>query len=186
MADPMGPWRGVLLLAGRPGTALYVGPGGPADLHAHHAVQLAIGLDAPVEVRCGDAPQFTARAVVVPGGIPHEFTTRGDVAMFYADPSSAIGRQLGRLTPSQLPGAARETPPEPPADLARSRPARYLEQLLGLLGIADAVDQHLSPRLASVVSYVEEQIRDLGKVSLADAARHAVISPSRLTQTFTR
>lgn len=180
------PWRGVLLLDARPGTVLYVGPGGPVDHHAHHAVQLTVGLDAPVQVRLGEAATISTRAVIVGSGVPHEFAATGDVAMLYADPSSVTGSQLERLATLRPPHLHQGQPDLPPAEAAKSRPATYLEQLIAGLGIAEAAGEVVSARIADVLAYVEDRIRATGSASLGDAARQVALSPSRLTQVFTR
>ena len=46
-------WIGQLLLGPEPGLAMYTGTGGHSDPHAHHAVQLGVGIDEPLQVTIG-------------------------------------------------------------------------------------------------------------------------------------
>lgn len=178
-------WRGLLLLGPWPGTVLYVGPGGAADRHAHHAVQLTIGVGAPVRVTLGDGQRVSAHAVIVPSGVSHEFAADGAVAMFYADPSSAIGRQLRRAADGPA-GLVREADEfAPPPDLAASDPLAYLGRWLDRFGVTGGSTVSVSDRISRVLAYVEQRIRADGTTTLGDAARHATMSPSRLTQVFT-
>jgi hypothetical protein len=86
------PWSGHFLW--QPGLLSYVGPGGSSDRHSHHALQLAISFDGPLELTLDDR-QVRARAVLVGGGVPHAFRTDRR-RIFYAliEPHSRIGSAL--------------------------------------------------------------------------------------------
>ena len=92
----MRPWSGHFLW--QPGLLSYVGPGGSSDRHSHHALQLAISFDEPLELLLDDR-RVWARAVLVESGVPHAFRTDGR-RIFYAliEPHSAIGFSLTHRT----------------------------------------------------------------------------------------
>ena len=68
------PWSGRLVL--QPGLFVYLGPGGAAESHAHHAVQLAWSLDHPLRLVVG-ARAIRARAVLVPANTTHALDADG-------------------------------------------------------------------------------------------------------------
>ncbi len=90
------PWSGHFLW--QPGLLSYVGLGGSSDRHSHHALQLAISFDEPLELSLDDR-QVRGRAVLVGSGVPHAFRTDGR-RIFYAlvEPHSAIGFSLTQRT----------------------------------------------------------------------------------------
>ena len=90
------PWSGHFLW--QPGLLSYVGPGGSSDRHSHHALQLAISFDEPLELLLDDR-QVRARAVLVGSGVPHAFRT-AERRIFYAliEPHSTIGSSLTHRT----------------------------------------------------------------------------------------
>ncbi|WP_315928476.1 AraC family transcriptional regulator [Mesorhizobium sp. SP-1A] len=69
----------------------------PVPLHAHHAIQIALGFDAPVEFRRRPDDAWTAypRGVLIRPGVPHEFKAPGRrVANILFEPESELGRAL--------------------------------------------------------------------------------------------
>lgn len=50
----------------------YMGPGGSAETHSHHAIQLIRSFDAPFVLKIGDT-SFEARGALIPSGIAHSF-----------------------------------------------------------------------------------------------------------------
>lgn len=69
----------------------------PVPQHAHHAIQIAFGFDAPVEFRPGARAPWTAyhRGVLVRPGTFHEFKAPGrQVANILFEPESSLGRAL--------------------------------------------------------------------------------------------
>lgn len=66
-------------------------------LHAHHALQVAVGFDGPVEFRPGPGADWTSYAggALVRPGTPHEFRAPGRrVANILFEPETALGRRL--------------------------------------------------------------------------------------------
>lgn len=69
----------------------------PVPLHAHHAIQIAIGFEAPVEFRPGPASPWTSypRGALIRPSVPHEFRAPGRrVANILFEPESELGRAL--------------------------------------------------------------------------------------------
>lgn len=179
----MPPWGGRLILDA--GTILFVGPGGAAERHAHHAVQLVWALDGDFTVTF-DGP-LRRRAAVIPADVEHAFDATGrQVAILFVEPHGPRGAALDRRARAEL-GA------EVVGDLASVRfpeltlsgveAARWCDVTLSALGADDPISP-LSAVSRRAVAYVEAAIE--GKPQLAEAARRAGVSPSRLTHVFTR
>ncbi len=177
MSGTQSSWGGCLVLRPVLGMAAYLGPGGHAERHAHHAVQLTIGVDAPVCVQLDGGTTVEQRSVVIERGTAHAFTAHGRVAMVFADPSSRVGQQLQ----SPVVGA-----PLPDAALADSAPVRYVDAVLTTVGVDAGPPDTESPVLARALRYVDDKVRATGHANLADAARAVALSPSRLTHRFSR
>jgi AraC-like DNA-binding protein len=174
-------WGGRLFLGA--GTILFVGPGGAAERHAHHAVQLVWALDDDVTVTFDG--QLRRRATLVPADVPHALDSAGRrIAIMYVEPHGARGAALDRRARTNL-GADVAVDLEnlafPQLELSLAGAADWCDAALGALG---AVDQ--SPPLSSVsrraIAYVEAAID--GKPQLGEAARRVGMSPSRLTHVF--
>lgn len=97
------PWSGRLFVWGARG--LYVGPTFRTERHAHHAVQLCIGLDGPLRFRAGTARTWSATpAVAIPSDRPHQIDGGGHlVALIFLDPEASEARAgLWGSRPTQL------------------------------------------------------------------------------------
>ena len=167
------------------GTILFVGPGGAADRHAHHAVQLVWALDGDFTVTL-EAPA-RRRAALIPADVPHAFDATGRrVAILFVEPHGARGAALDRRARSELAVEVVQdlaALPFPSLELTVEDTARWCDSAMAALG----ADEQLSP--LSVVSrravaYVEAAID--GKPQLAEAAHCAGVSPTRLTHVFSR
>jgi AraC-like DNA-binding protein len=168
-------WDGTLFLGDF--MVVYLGPGGPADEHAHPAVQVATAYDAPLAVALPDRT-IHGPVALVPSGVPHRLDTRArQLAVVFVDHVSAAGRALDARARAEgtIPTA---TPPRPPADVADV--ARFAAEVLGAL----PAPPPLSPAVAAALAYVDGALD--ARPRLADAAAAAHLSPSRLTHVFTR
>ena len=77
------------------GRALFFGTALDTAPHQHHAVQLSVGLDRPVRLRCGDERWNEHRAVLIAGDRAHQLDSLGaPVAALYIDHESTTGRRL--------------------------------------------------------------------------------------------
>jgi AraC-like DNA-binding protein len=174
------PWSGHFLW--QPGLLSYVGPGGSSDRHAHHALQLAISFDEPLELVL-DERRVRARAVLVGSGVPHAFRTDGR-RIFYAliEPHSATGSSLTRRG-AQFAGCdlAGVLPiadaPAAEADALIDYTRRMLDPLA-----PQPPASRLSEPVIGALAYLDATLDD--RPRLVQAARAAHISPSRLTHLF--
>ncbi|RSN26776.1 AraC family transcriptional regulator [Amycolatopsis sp. WAC 04169] len=160
------PWTGRLFLA--PGVLLYLGEGGAADEHAHHAVQFVWEFDA-------------ARAALIPGGVPHRFDARGGrIALALVDAHGRRGSSLDRAAHA-LAGTDLTT-------RLRGIPQPQEDQAIAWCGIVlSTLSGHEPPRDPSqavqrALGYLDTAID--GAPRLAEAAAAAHVSPSRLTHLF--
>jgi AraC-like DNA-binding protein len=174
------PWSGHFLW--QPGLLSYVGPGGSSDRHAHHALQLAISFDEPLELLLDDR-QVRARAVLVASGVPHSFRTDGRW-IFYAliEPHSTIGSSLRHRT-AQLTGRdLAEIVPIGDAPAAETDALiDYTRRMFELLAPRPPAAP-LSEPVIGALAYLDATLDDPPR--LVQAARAAHISPSRLTHLF--
>jgi AraC family transcriptional regulator len=79
------------------GGSIWIGlAGAPADLHAHHAVQIALPFArGHVQFQVPDGEWANYDAAIVAAGQPHAFDARGQrMATIFVDPESRDGRRL--------------------------------------------------------------------------------------------
>lgn len=176
-------WAGRPVLA--PGAMLYLGPAGAADSHAHHAVQVVYGLDGPIELIL-DGRTLRARAAIVAPNTPHAFDAAGGrIALILLDPHGARGAALTRLAHRSTGDAVLAfEPPAPPPDPDPDEALAWCEHLLTSLGRRTEGTAPPSPAVRAALEYLDTAVA--GTPTLTAAARHAHVSPSRLTHTFTR
>lgn len=176
----MPPWSGHFLW--QPGLLSYVGPGGSSDRHAHHALQLAISFDEPLDLILDDR-QVRARAVLVGSGVPHAFRTGGR-RIFYGliEPHSTIGCSLTHRA-AQVAGCdLADILPLGDAPAAEADALiDYTHRMIDLLAPTPPASP-LSEPVVSALAYLDETLDDPPR--LTQAARAAHISPSRLTHLF--
>ncbi|MBP6627821.1 MAG: helix-turn-helix transcriptional regulator [Kofleriaceae bacterium] len=174
-------WGGRLFLDA--GWILFVGPGGAAERHAHHAVQLVWALEGEFTVTF-DAP-LRRRAALFPADVPHAFDATGcRVAILFVEPHGAHGAALDRRARAAIGAEAvadLAVVPLPQLDLGWVDAARWCEAAVAALG-ADERTSPLSSVSRRVIEYVEGAID--GKPQLAEAARRVGLSPTRLTHVF--
>jgi AraC-like DNA-binding protein len=159
-----------------------VGTGGSSDRHSHHALQLAISFDEPLELTLDDR-QVGARAVLVGSGVPHAFQTEGR-RIFYAliEPHSATGFALAHRTAHV---AGRDlTEVLPIGEAPAAEPDALIDYTCRMLGLL--APQPMAPPLSepviSALAYLDATLDHPPR--LVQAARAAHISPSRLTHLF--
>lgn len=90
-------WSGLFVLD--VGRALYVGPGRHAALHAHHALQVCVGLEGPLKIRGGAREAWTEHhGCVIAPGQPHEFDAEGRaVTLLFVEPEGSDGRRIAAV-----------------------------------------------------------------------------------------
>lgn len=84
-------WQGTLRVA--PGHALYVDPAGDTRPHRHHAHQLTVGLEGPLQVQVEAPAQEAVGALLIASNVGHRIEGQGrPVGIYYVDGSSTEGR----------------------------------------------------------------------------------------------
>jgi AraC-like DNA-binding protein len=172
-------WRGRMFLDA--GTIVFLGPGGVAERHAHHVVQLVWARDGQLTLTL-DAP-VKRRAALVPADVAHAFDATGQtIALVLVDPHAARGAALERRA-RHAPGQELAlSVPFPSLDLSAADAARWCDLLLAGFGAGER--PNLSDAVRAAIAFVEDTID--GTPRLPDAARHIGLSPTRLTHLFTR
>jgi AraC-like DNA-binding protein len=176
-----------------PGYFIYIGRGADTKVHAHHAIQIAIALEMPIEV-ISQTGQRICQAVIINSDVPHECRTfGGSFLLINIDPETSIGTALKNM--HLLKSGIAELPVE--------TIDRYLRQLKLLLVEQDPTDEiyeltnnflhsmanHHTPgsldeRIAQVLALLREPAQEV--VSIKDLAAAVHISPGRLIHLFTQ
>ncbi|PIB92574.1 AraC family transcriptional regulator [Caulobacter sp. FWC2] len=159
------------------------------DFHAHHAIQIVIGLGGCFQLWLSDTT-LTGDVLVVAPDAPHRFEAEGAYAILFVEPESSAGRSIMREI---LGAAALKTMPDDYSAWLNS----FLDDLKGwpcgeeLVGLGktmikrlarnthhDPVDDRIRQVIAWVAGHQEERI------ALTNAAAVARLSPSRLSHLF--
>lgn len=182
-------WEGASLwiLGPRPGAEPYP----RTSAHAHHAVQLTLGLRGPFHLDTADV-QYRGDCAAVAPNVPHTFATLDLVAHLFVEPESRHGRALmgKRFASSPLATVPLTSLGDLPARLRAwyDEPRRADAALIGLgreivATLAEGVDPTvLDPRVRRIVGWATDQLHR--PVSLVDAARLVGLSPGRARHLF--
>ena len=184
--NPTG-WDGKLFLWG--GCGLYAGPAFATTLHAHHALQVCIGVNGRFRLRSGAAVPWRAyRGAVVLSDQPHQLDGQGNsVALLYLDPEGTLARRVAQLH------AAHGIFPVPPATLdallsrlsslgAAEPTARLCEELVEAVAPTGDVLGPLDARVANALELL--RCAPERRMPLAALAAAVGLSPSRLAHLF--
>lgn len=188
-ASPQTPagWHGKLFLWG--GCGLYAGPAFATTLHAHHALQVCIGVNGRFRLRADvAAPWRTYGGAVVLSDQPHQLDGQGTrVVLLYLDPESALARRIAQLPPR--PGILPVLPAALDGLLARlsswgeTEPtARLCEELVEALAPKGSVPVPLDGRVARAVELLRGAPER--RMPLAELAAAVGLSSSRLAHLF--
>jgi AraC-like DNA-binding protein len=175
------------------GGALWMGRAtGAADAHAHHAIQLALALDAPFRIRAPRGDWLRCNGAVVASHAAHQFDGEGQpVAILFIEPETAAGRALrarhpgDRIAPLEAGLVLRLAAPlraafdadaEAAALAASARQA--IDQLVAPLPRQAPVD----PRIATAVDWIRAHLS--APLTLAGAAAAVHLSPGRFRHLF--
>lgn len=176
-----GPWTGALSLM--PGAAVYRGPGGPAAMHAHHAVQIMAAVDQEIEIEDQDGRR-RVRGVVIPPNLGHRIDTQAlRFALILVEPNGPRGRALlsALSRPDRL--AVVDGLAEVVDGHGEASANALLTAALGALGVEEwRSESSLSVGVERAVRLIQER-RGVG-VDLAAAALAAHLSASRLSHVF--
>lgn len=174
------------------GGSAWVGGIGAASAHAHHAIQVCLGLERPLRVRGdGEAWRELAGAIVTPGRV-HALDTQGaPSAVLFLAPESRQGKQLLRslgdagIHPAPAPWVNGHAPwlraslGERWADPALAGACR---SALAELSGTTCEELDVDPRIRAVIDWLEA--RRFAPVGLAEAAATAGLSSERFRHLF--
>lgn len=175
------------------GGSLWIGLAvAPGSAHAHHAIQLSLGLSGEVEFRAGAGDWRRYAAALVPPELSHAFRAPGRlVANIFCGPESALGRHLlQRFAGSGIVAPAPEEVAPHRAALARAfaegahdadLEALALDALHGLARFeirAEPADR----RILSAIDAIGEALD--APITLEGIARRVGLSPGRFRHLF--
>lgn len=164
---------------------------GTVPPHAHHAIQIAIGLNGPLKFRREDGEWEEMDAGVVLPDAPHGFDgCESIVAMIFIDPESREGQWL------------RDSLSDPITAIDRQRFSGHLSQLRDfrqdrpdpvtaahiITGIVHALCagppplRQMDGRIRKALDTIREQ--DIRRIPVEEAARSVFLSPSRFAHLF--
>jgi AraC-like DNA-binding protein len=161
----------------------------PVDLHAHHALQVAVGFEGPVEFRCSSSAEWTSYpgGALIRPGTPHEFRAPGRrVANILFEPETPLGRALlERFPQNDIVPLRTEVRAIADAfdrglgdDVLASECMGFLSRLAGTAWPQKSTD----PRIIRVVDWVANNLDE--PISLAEVADVAGLSEGRLRHLF--
>lgn len=161
----------------------------PVDLHAHHALQVAVGFEGPVEFRCSSSAEWTSYpgGALIRPGTPHEFRAPGRrVANILFEPETPLGRALLERFPrndivpleTEVSAIADAFDRGLGDDVLASECMGFLSRLAGTAWPQKSTD----PRIIRVVDWVANNLDE--PISLAEVADVAGLSEGRLRHLF--
>jgi len=173
--------------------ALYLGPGLPASVHAHHAIQVCIPLSGTIRLRTEPgAPWRRYAGAIIPSNQAHE----SDIAVpllatLWMEPQTSDARRLvppdagfpivaierakiARIVPRLLEcWHARCEPPKTSA---------VMQEVIGILAAGRSPRAPVEPRVARALEILDSA--DQHRVGLGEVASAVSLSPSRLAHLF--
>jgi AraC-like DNA-binding protein len=176
------------------GGSLWIGHAtAPIELHAHHAIQVAFGLDGPIEMRTRIAmPWGSFSGALVPPDLPHEYRATGrHVANVFFEPETPLGRRLlerfGRGGLASIDAEEARTVTAPLADaFASSAADEILEEkaraVLAQLGGGTAPRSSTDSRVLRATNWIAAHLDE--PLTLAEAAAVAGLSEGRFRHLF--
>ena len=177
-------WDGGYLTIGR--------SGGVVPPHAHHAIQITLGIDGEIGFRTREnEPWRHMRGAIVLPDETHSFTGRNAlVAMVFVDPESREGRWLRqslREPVTSVPDArmdrivplVRQFDESP---LEAMEPAELVKFMVTSLSAGAPPSRALDPRIVRAIEFMREA--DTPRLRLEDVADTVFLSPSRFAHLF--
>jgi AraC-like DNA-binding protein len=159
------------------------------DAHAHHAIQIAVGFNGPVQFRASSWDAWTSypHGALIRPGAAHEFRAPGQrIANFLYEPETPIGRALlerfprGDIVPLETEVSALAAAFDANADdqAIVGESMAFLARLAG----TEVPKRSTDPRIARVVAWIARHIDE--PLSLAAAAGVAGLSEGRFRHLF--
>ncbi len=160
--------------------------------HAHHALQVVIGLDGAVQLRGATGDWVTGRGLIVRADVPHAFNPQGNLgAMLFVDPESSEGAWLAASLAHDI-TIVPDSRLEASVDQLRTFHERPLEAMevgalvrhsVQALCVGGPPSRRMDERVTAVLAAARDS--DDLRMSLEDAAAMACLSPSRFAHLFT-
>jgi len=175
------------------GASLWIGrEAGRVEAHAHHAIQIALAMDAPFLMRHGATDWREHHGAIVMPDRVHQFDgCSGAVAQIFVEPETTNGRALlQRYGSAAIAGLAPDTVQVIVSPLRAAYAAgradaalvalaqQAIAALTGPVPASNSVD----PRITSVIAWLRQRLDS--PVSLSGAADVAHWSPSRFRHLF--
>jgi AraC family transcriptional regulator len=175
------------------GGSLWIGQSlAPSELHAHHAIQVCVGLASSPEFRTDESAPWTSyRAAVIPPDLPHTYQAPGMmVAHMFCEPESALGRGLLAEFGRERIAGVLWARIDPFARALRSAfdagaadeelEAIALDTLHALSGYEPGGE--IDRRIVQATDFIAMNLAET--LSLEDVARHVGLSPGRFRHLF--
>lgn len=174
------------------GGSLWIGQGlSSTDMHAHHSIQLCIGIDGPIRLRTeGEGEWSDHHAVLIPSMMPHALDARGcRSAALFCEPQSEIGRGLtarfGTETFAALPdptGLSLRIAAIGDSMAGGTPPHASCFELLSELALTNTPRSATDPRILKALDHIASSLE--APANLTEAASIAALSPSRFRHLF--
>jgi len=175
------------------GGSLWIGrDAGRVETHAHHAIQIALAMDAGFLMHHGAAGWREHHGAIVMPHRPHQFDGCGrGVAQLFVEPETAHGRALlERYGTSDIADLTRDRVEALVGPLRTAYSARTANEALvamaqrTIAALAGPVpsSNSVDPRISRVIAWVRQRLDS--SMSLKDAAGVANLSPSRFRHLF--
>lgn len=177
-------WDGGFLAIGR--------SRGVVPPHAHHAIQIVLGIDEDIRVAGSDAVWISARGFIVRPDTEHAFDGEGvDGAMLFVDPESTEGRWLlasltrdvTTIPAARLESCAAALRTFSDNPLEAMEPAELIRHCVRALCAGVPPSRKLDERVTRVLATI--RAADDLRIPLEDAAAAVFLSPSRFAHLFT-
>lgn len=159
------------------------------DSHAHHAIQIAVGFNGPVQFRRNSREGWKEypHGALVPPGVSHEFRAPGQrIANFLYEPETPLGRALLERFPggdiAPLDTNVTELASAFDANASDDTLVRDGMVFLARLAATAVPKRSTDPRIIRVVEWIARHIDE--PLALADAARVAGLSDGRFRHLF--
>lgn len=166
------------------GWAVFDGHAGDNRPHAHHALQLALGVGGQV-VACIGPDTLRVPALLIAADVLHVLQP-GRTRLLYIERESTAGRQLSMTLAGDVHAFDAATCEALHAVWPTARDASALLPILGVLGVAASqkpvVDSRSLERMQRVIASLPQRVAE--PVALAALAAEAALSPSRFTHCF--
>ena len=165
------------------GSILYVGPGGAAESHAHHAVQLVWSSDAPFTLQL-EGRQISRRAALIPAHAVHSLDARDrTIALLLVEAHGSLGIQLDARARALDGAELTELPTFPASTFTSGQATAWSHAVVARLGI-DLVRPPLSSVSRRAIAMIESTREGVPRIG--DIAARLGLSATRLTHVFTR